>query len=117
MISTWNNYLNWLRLFHFYRWLYNHANDTDHENWRTPEFVRIKNKKSKRISPYLESEIWEKDELLSIIKNQPYKEKKAALTLFWDLNGEIIKLLKLKHIRFREKYAEGEVPLKVLIKE
>ena len=53
----------------------------------TPEFVRIKNKKSKRISPYLESEIWEKDELLSILKYEPYKRNKAALTLFWDLNG------------------------------
>ena len=48
---------------------------------------RIKNKKSKRISPYLESEIWEKEELLSIIKYEPYKRNKAALTLFWDLNG------------------------------
>jgi len=43
-ITTWNNYLNRLRL--FYRWLYNHENDIDHENWQTPEFVRIKNKKS-----------------------------------------------------------------------
>ena len=109
-ITTWNNYLNRLRL--FYRWLYNHDNDTDHENWQTPEFIRIKNKKSKRISPYLESEIWEKDELLSIIKYEPYTRNKAALTLFWDLNGRNheITILKLKHIRFREKYAEGEVP-------
>ena len=84
-ITTWNNYLNRLRL--FYRWLYNHDNDMDHENWQTPEFVKIKNKKSKRVSPYLESEIWEKDELLSIIKYEPYKRNKAALTLFWDLNG------------------------------
>jgi hypothetical protein len=37
----------------------------EHENWETPEFVKIKTKKSKRISPYLESEIWEKEELLS----------------------------------------------------
>jgi integrase/recombinase XerD len=43
-ITTWNNYLNRLRL--FYRWLYNHDNDIDHENWQTPEFVRIKNKNS-----------------------------------------------------------------------
>ncbi len=57
-ITTWNNYLNRLRL--FYRWLYNHGNDTDHENWQTPEFIRIKNKKSKRISPYLESEFGKK---------------------------------------------------------
>ena len=45
-ITTWNNYLNRLRL--FYRWLYNHEINTDHENWQTPEFVKIKNKKSKR---------------------------------------------------------------------
>ena len=45
-LTTWNNYLNRLRL--FYRWLYNHNNDIDHENWKTPEFVKIKNKKSKR---------------------------------------------------------------------
>ena len=29
-ITTWNNYLNRLRL--FYRWLYNYTNDSDHEN-------------------------------------------------------------------------------------
>jgi hypothetical protein len=62
-ITTWNNYLNRIRL--FYRWLYNHSNNMEHENWETPEFVKIKTKKSKRISPYLESEIWEKEELLS----------------------------------------------------
>ena len=38
-ITTWNNYLNRLRL--FYRWLYNQENDIDHENWQTPEFVRF----------------------------------------------------------------------------
>ena len=43
-ITTWNNYLNRLRL--FYRWLYNHNNDIDHENWQTPEFVKINYKKS-----------------------------------------------------------------------
>ena len=42
MITTWNNYLNRLRLFS--RWLYNHNNDIEHENWQTPEFIKIKNK-------------------------------------------------------------------------
>lgn len=109
-ITTWNNYLNRIRL--FYRWIYNHSNDTEHENWQTPEFVKIKTKKSKRISPYLESEIWEKDELLSVVKYEPHRRNKAALTLFWDLNGRNheITMLKLKHIRIKEKYAEGEVP-------
>lgn len=109
-ITTWNNYLNRMRL--FYRWLYNYSNDTDHENWETPEFVKIKTKKSKRISPYLETEIWDKDELLTILKYEPHKRNKAALTLFWDLNGRNheITLLKLKHIRIKENYGEGEVP-------
>jgi len=92
--------------------LFNHSNNLENENWETPEFVKIKNKKSKRLSPYLESEIWEKDELLSIIKHEPHKRNKAALTLFWDLNGRNheITLLKLKHIRIKQNYAEGEVP-------
>jgi integrase/recombinase XerD len=109
-ITTWNNYLNRLRL--FYRWLYNHEKGTDHDNWQTPEFIQIKNKKSKRVSPYLENEIWEKEELLSIIKFEPHKRNKAALTLFWDLNGRNyeLTLLKLKHMRLKEKYAEGEIP-------
>ena len=109
-ITTWSNYLNRLRL--FYRWLCNHDKDTDHDNWQTPEFIQLKNKKSKRVSPYLESEIWEKEELLSIIKFEPHKRNKAALTLFWDLNGRNheLTILKLKHIRLKEKYAEGEVP-------
>ena len=109
-ITTWNNYLNRIRL--FYRWLYNHSNNTENENWQTPEFVKIKTKKSKRLSPYLESEIWEKDELLSIIKYEQHKRNKAALTLFWDLNGRNheITMLKLKHIRIKQNYAEGEVP-------
>ena len=109
-ITTWNDYLNRLRL--FYRWLCNHNKDTDHDNWQTPEFIQIKNKKSKRVSPYLESEIWEKEELMLIIKYEPHKRNKAALILFWDLNGRNheLTILKLKHIRLKEKYAEGEVP-------
>ena len=99
-ITTWNNYMNRIRL--FFRWLSNHSNDVEHENWQTPDFVKIKTKKSKRISPYLESEIWEKDELLRILKYEPHKRNKAALTLFWDLNGRNheITLLKIKHIPY-----------------
>src|SRR6185436_18872103 len=74
--------------------------------------IKIRTKRSKRISPYLESEIWEKDELLTILKYEQHKRNRAALTLFWDLNGRNheITLLKIKHIRIKENYAEGEVP-------
>jgi CheY-like chemotaxis protein len=79
-ITTWNHFLNRIKL--FMRWLYNYhyrlkqnniennysedINDNNNE-WITPEFCKIKPKQIKRISPYLESEIWEKDELLTII--------------------------------------------------
>ena len=70
-ITTWNHYLNRIRL--FFRWLYNHrGKEVDDEisqsEYNTPEFVRIKTKKTKRPSPYLETEIWERDEILFIIK-------------------------------------------------
>ena len=72
-ITTWNDYL-W-RIKYFFRWFYNHklvkekekepANNSD---WITPSFVSIKKKKSKRISPYLESELWEKQDVLGKAK-------------------------------------------------
>ena len=61
-ITTWNDYL-W-RLKMFYRWVYNvkikvenQRNYYDISNWVTPNFVNINKKKTKRLSPYNESEI------------------------------------------------------------
>ena len=109
-ITSWNHYLTRIKL--FFRWLYNKDKEIDKDSWETPQFLRIKNKKTKRISPYVESEIWEKDELLSILKYEPHKRNKAAITLMWDLDARPheITLLKIKHIRLREKYGEGEIP-------
>jgi integrase/recombinase XerD len=109
-ITSWNYYLVRIKL--FYRWLYNKDKEIERDYWETPGFLKIKNKKTKRISPYVESEIWEKDELISILKYEPYKRNKAAITLMWDLNARPheITLLKIKHIRLREKYGEGEIP-------
>jgi integrase/recombinase XerD len=58
-ITTWNHYLNRIRL--FFRWLYNYRSKEelldDNEittcEWETPEFVKIKVKKTKRQSPLL----------------------------------------------------------------
>ena len=43
------------------------------------------------------------------IKYEPYKRNKAALALMWDLSGRNheITLLKLRHIRLREKFGEA----------
>jgi len=82
------------------------------EDWITPSFLEIKDKKTKRISPYLETELWEKDEILLITKYEKCKRNKAILTLLWDLDARNheITLLKIKHIRLRDKYGEGEIP-------
>jgi len=114
---TWNDYLQ--RIKYFIRWLYNQK---DKENkgeeplskseWSTPSFVKIHEKRTKRISLYLETELWERDEILSIIKYEKYKRNKAALFLLWDLDARNheVTLLKIKHIRLKERYGEGEIP-------
>lgn len=116
-IRTWNDYLQ--RIKYFIRWLYNQKERSSKgldaipaSDWVTPPFAQIKEKRTKRLSPYLETELWERDEILSIIKYEPYKRNKAALSLLWDLNARNheITLLKIKHIRLRERYGEGEIP-------
>jgi integrase/recombinase XerD len=74
--------------------------------------LRIDKKKTKRLSPYLESELWEKEDILTIVKYDSYKRNKAALTLLWDLDARPheVTLLKIKHVRLKEKYGEGEIP-------
>ena len=66
-ITTWNVYLNHLK--YFFRWFYNeylldnNSNSEDEipsRDWVTPEFMQIKIKKTKRLSPYIESELWSK---------------------------------------------------------
>jgi integrase/recombinase XerD len=64
-ITTWNDYLG--RLKFFFRWLYNYMIKKDEEDskivvedmekWETPEFIRIRKKKTKRGSPYSEGDI------------------------------------------------------------
>jgi integrase/recombinase XerD len=98
-ITTWNHYLHRIKL--FFRWLHNQrGKESDDQSlqsdWKTPDFVKIKGKKAKRISPYLESEIWERDEILFITKFEPYKRNKAALTLFWDLDARNHEITLLK---------------------
>ena len=117
-LVTWNDYLG--RIKYFMRWLYNCRIRDSKENglltdpvyWETPSFVQIRKKKTKRLSPYSETEIWDRDEMLSIVKYEAYKRNKSALTLLWDLNARNheVTLLKIKHIRLREKYGEGEIP-------
>lgn len=116
-MRTWNDYLQ--RIKYFFRWLYNEKlrqdrseESLDPSDWVTPPFLKIKEKKSKRISPYLESEIWDKDDFQTIIKYEPLKRNKAALSLLWDLDARPHEIsgLKIKHVKLKQKYGEGEIP-------
>jgi hypothetical protein len=85
-ITTWNDYL--VRLKHFFRWLYNYnikqqsqGQSSSSTDWITPEFVDIKKKRTKRLSPYGEHEIWNIEELKTVIKYEPHKRNKAILSL------------------------------------
>jgi integrase/recombinase XerD len=107
-ITTWNDYL-W-RLKYFYRWLHN-AKDKgsdakSYDSWITPSFINVKAKRTKRLSPYVETEIWDRDELFTVIKYEQYKRNKAALALLWDIDARPheVMLLKIKHIRLNAKY-------------
>lgn len=114
-ITTWNDYLGDIK--YLYRWTHNYKLIEDYKikhasEWETPSFVKIKKKKTKRLSPYLESEIWYREDLELIIKYERFKRNKAAITMMWDLHARNheITLLKIKHIKLEEKYGEGEVP-------
>jgi integrase/recombinase XerD len=108
--------ITFVRIKYFFRWLYNckdkDLDDNPYSEWITPDFVQIRKKKTKRISPYLENELWEKDDVLTIIKYESYKRNKAILSLLFDLNARPheLTLLKIKHIRLKDKYGEGEIP-------
>lgn len=115
-ITTWNHYLHRTKL--FFRWLYNKEKtnsplETDQDSdWETPQFVKIKPKKTKRASPYAETELWDRDEILLVTKYESHKRNKAILTLLWDLDARPheLTLLRIKNISIRERYGEGEIP-------
>lgn len=110
-ITTWNHYLARMKL--FFRWITNRSGEISNESeWQTPTFIQIKEKKSSRKSPYSENQIWDRDELLTIIKYEPEIRNKAILTLLWDLDARNheITALRIGNIRFQERYAEGEIP-------
>ena len=61
-ITTYNHYLRRIKL--FYRWPYNQRGKDDIEedpdamaDWETPSFARIREKRTKRLSPCSENEI------------------------------------------------------------
>jgi hypothetical protein len=112
-ITTWNDYLH--RVKRLIRWIHNQHGKKSivpEAEWKTPAFALIRQKKTKRLSPYSETEIWEREDILLITKYAEHITDKAALTLFWDLDGRNheVTMLKIKNIRLHEQYGQGEIP-------
>jgi integrase/recombinase XerD len=85
-VTTWNH--NLTRIKQFFRWL---SNSSDFQNiseseWQTPIFAQIKEKRSVHKSPYSENQIWEREDLLTVVKYEPEVRNKAILTLLWILS-------------------------------
>jgi hypothetical protein len=115
-IRTWNDYLE--KLTYFFRWLYNIekpgiSQDTiPKSSWETPNFIRISHKKTGRESPYTITQVWEQDEFELVVGFEKDLERRAAMMMLWDLNArnhEVAKIA-IENIRFKEGYAEGEIP-------
>jgi len=77
-ITTWNDYLGDLK--YLFRWLHNYKIKEEQglepspnpSEWITPDFVRIKKRKMKRLSPYSDSDIWDLEELKTLIRYEPF---------------------------------------------
>jgi integrase/recombinase XerD len=97
----------------FFRWLFNsYCNNRAEEDWETPAFLKFKSKRQLRDSPYGINDIWQLDELLTIVSYEPELRNQAILTMLWDLDArpsEIV-ALRLKDIVLNEQYGEGNIP-------
>ncbi|MGA9154111.1 MAG: hypothetical protein WBZ36_26310 [Candidatus Nitrosopolaris sp.] len=106
-ISSWNYHLGVIKI--FFRWLTNKESNTE---WETPSFLKIKLKKPLRDSPYGINDIWELDEVLTIVSYEPEIRNQAIITLLWDLDARNheITALRIKDVILREQYGEGIIP-------
>jgi hypothetical protein len=88
-ITTLNDYL-W-KLKYFYRWLHNAKdkgiNAKPYDTWNNPDFITLKMKMTE--TWLLETEIWDKHELATILKYDSYKRNKAILALLWGLDARL----------------------------
>jgi integrase/recombinase XerD len=114
-ITSFNYYLGLLII--FFRWLCNSfcnkSDDLEEEKWETPAFLKIKRKKPLRDSPYDINDIWESNDLLTIVAYEPELRNQAIITLLWDLDARPheITALRIRDIILNEQYGEGTIPL------
>jgi integrase/recombinase XerD len=97
------------------QWIWKHEeeeNTIPMELWKNPHFINmLKHKKTKLLSLYSETEIWDGDDFQTIIKYEHYKRNKGHYLYYgtW-MQGLMKWLLQIKNIRLKETYGEGEIP-------
>jgi integrase/recombinase XerD len=98
----------------FFRWLINgyFSRSEDQGDWETPAFMKIKSKRELRDSPYGVNDIWELNEVQTIVAYEPVLRNQAIITLLWDLDARPheITALRMKDIVLNEQYGEGVIP-------
>ena len=64
------------------------------------------------MSPYGINDIWQLEEVLTIISYEPALRSQAIITLLWDLDARPheISALRIKDIILNEQYGEGTIP-------
>ncbi|MGA9152012.1 MAG: hypothetical protein WBZ36_15650, partial [Candidatus Nitrosopolaris sp.] len=94
----------------FLRWLFNR--DKPEEDWETPAFLKIKAKKPLSDSPYGVNDIWQLDDVLTIVSYESELRNQAIITLLWDLDARSheVTALRIKDIILNEQYGEGTIP-------
>jgi len=72
--------------------------DKDENDWETPAFMKIRQKKPLYDSPLGPSQFWTRDEMLKIVWYvEPNNIRdRAIITLLWDLNARPHKLTLLR---------------------
>jgi integrase/recombinase XerD len=75
-------------------------------------FLKIKTKKPLRESPYGINDMWELDDVLTIVSYEPELRNQAIITLLWDLDARNheITALRVRDIILDEQYGEGTIP-------
>ena len=110
-ISSFNLYLTLLTV--FFRWLTNRSKSEEEDDWETPSFLKkIKHKKALRSSPYGINDIWELEDVLTVVSYEPELRNQAIITLLWDLDARSheVTALRIKDITLNEQYGEGTIP-------
>jgi site-specific recombinase XerD len=94
----------------FYRWLYNHKDESDSRKWITPPCMKgVRSLPRKEISPYEAGDMWTGEDHSTFLKYCPSRRDKAFHAMMADASARPGEILKLKVGDIRMKLASDGV--------